>query len=570
LDYIAGGIKYLVNDYKDDPDNDGKLGLSGTPYLNFKLQGDSTEESGIARNLDFIDTACMVLTSLLDAKAINYERQCMIKDNLIDKKTPEIIPKDLLSKVDLRITDAANFINECDLGPGKGWAYTNDPLEQNRQDQLYFTWNVLESLEVFQDYIKKSIHLVPKTALENWGGSKASNFIGRKLTEKLSYLSAKFLSPDNKNLYICENKVDFGEDDKIWYYNLFAIIGLLITDSKDTQSLGNSLQYIISNFEKTKTFEELKTVDAGKFWIASDEAFLQKHKKRWHERAIIALLIKALALYKKNHESSFTDMVKQLENFNTEEDLLIKYLEVIGNDRIIIEDYEIVNIWDKQESPAQYSIYYTQRVIESLVKLYSVLYPSRKVDAYFEKSQIKQQGDESLVPMSTQAVQITIDGDWIKEKLIKQTTKEIENKVKEMLGSDDFSNLIQDEVKLLLDKNVDLKIQHYFGFVLANLSAKKPEKEYIKFIDSLGKIIKELAGEQLLEIIAVALGRIAKESNQEINEKRFAERFQKAMEYVIEWENRTAGSIDWGTTFSKMETSIVQFSNAELKNESKK
>jgi len=111
-------------------------------------------------------------------------------------------------------------------------------------------------------------------------------------------------------------------------------------------------------------------------------------------------------------------MVKQLENFNTEEDLLIKYLEVIGNDRIIIEDYEIVNIWDKQESPAQYSIYYTQRVIESLVKLYSVLYPSRKVDAYFEKSQIKQQGDESLVPMSTQAVQITIDGDWIKEKAV--------------------------------------------------------------------------------------------------------------------------------------------------------
>lgn len=570
LEYIANGIRYLVEDFKEDPDNDGLLKLSGTPYMNFKFQGASEEESGIEHNLDFLDTACFLLPCLLDAKAISVERQYMIEEGLLHDTTPEIIPKDLLSKVDQRITDAAMFLRRCDLGPGRGWAYTNDPMEPNRQDQLYFTWNALESLEVFQAYVEESNHLVPRAAIDEWGGDKAIEFIQRKFAEKLSYLSAKFLSPDNKNLYICKNKVDFGADDQLWYYNLFAVISLLITGVKDTESIGSSLKYLLTEFEKPPVFEKLKKVESGEFFIAGDPSFFDKHKKVWYERAIFALLIKALALFKKQDQEKFNSMMKDLDAFSSEDVLLTKYLDAIDNDRFIVEEHSLASIWDKQIPPPQYSIYYTERVIESLVKLYTVHYPNRKVDSYYKKLLIKQPDVENLTPFSAQSVQITIDGDWIKENLLKQTTKEIDNKVKEILNSGNLNKWIKDEVNKHIGKLVDHKIDKFFEFIWANLSEGKIDKKYKIPIENLKKIIKKSAGDQFIEILSICLGNVAKESNLEIDEKKFLAGFEKAMVYVAEWENRPV-SIDWGLTFSEMATSsIIKFSNADPKKEPNK
>jgi hypothetical protein len=566
LNHITNAIKYLVEGYLDDSTNDGELGLSGTPYIDFKLKGTSKAPTGIARNLDFLDSACFVLSSLLDAKAINSERILMIKEKLLPSATPELIPEHLMIKLNKRITDATRLIQECDLGAGKGWAYTNDSLEKDKQDQLYFTWNALETLEVVQNYLESAPELFPKEALDLLGGEKSAlEVTKRKMFEKQSYLAATFLSQDNPRMNICKQRVDFGSDDSIWYYNLFAIISLLITGLEDYKSLNLAFELLLSELKDEKIFNRVTKSEYGRFQIAG---FLQnEHEKWWDERAINALLIKALAFYEKKNKKMFEQMLQTL-HIDRAEDIFSKYLKNLAEDRLTIARISY-NVWDKQKS--QYSIYYTERAIEAVTKLYGAHYPNRRVDQYYTQKMSLPSSQTEKAPIPASNINIQIDGNVIHESIIKKTEEVLQSKVKELLNSEFITNAIQEKLNEKMEDGFDLQIRNHLSYILNNYTTASPEKKYKPSIDYLEKFVQEAVERHLLNILANMLNKLASEKGKKIDTKDFADRFRNGLQYLIDWETREKGAIDYGKTFYQMEQqNIVQFVSSENETAKKK
>ena len=555
LGHVEQSLRFLVKDFKSDPDNDGRLGLSGSPYMNFKLVGSTSITSGISTNLDFLDTACFLLTCLLDAKAISRERDRLIREGKITKSTPEILPLDLIPMVDERIAVCVRMLHECDDGPGAGWTYTNDATESERPDFLYFTWNALESLEVLINYLDLAPTLVPEQATSFWGGPQALSKIKALLREKESYLSAKFLSKDNKKLYLCQHQVDFGEGDTNWYYNLFALIGLLITDARDMQSITAAFVWLMDNFSRGYTIEKAKKAEHGKFLLVG--SLYKLHKKEWSERALIPLVIKALARFKSKSDEAFSAMVSSVKAFEKENEFFSHYLRELVLQKLSDAKNGFYNVWDRLDEP-KYSIYYTERAVEALVTLYSVLFPQGTVTQYYrditDLQQAKEQGTTGYLP----PIHIEISGDLINESIVEAAKREAENKIRELIASDEIKTIIRGVLEATRDEAFELQMTDYLEFLRNNIGVDKPDKKYKRSLDTLTEIV----GLQLLHALYVLLEDVSQSEMKGISKEDFAARLRKGVEYLAKWEAQ--GPIDFSTTIYELKLkNIIQLAKHE-------
>ena len=234
FDIIRKSVEYLVYDYnKDDPSAHGTLGFGGTPYIDFRYNDKGSSKikvDVIEKNLDFTDAAVFVVATLADIKAMELHRSVLIANGVISQSTPSLISQDMISDIDNRIVDGFKVIVGADTGPGNGYSYTSEAIETDKQDFLYFTWSVLETLETLWNYVDSNSGILPESKLEKdvfRGVSIRDWFLGIR-SDKRAYLTSRFLSPiDDPKKYIGNTTVDFSksefEIDRHLYYNLFAI-----------------------------------------------------------------------------------------------------------------------------------------------------------------------------------------------------------------------------------------------------------------------------------------------------------------------------------------------------------
>lgn len=553
IDHIRSAIEYLVLECKNDSENDGLNSLSGTPYMNFKLVEHSDTMSGIERNLDFLDTACFVLPCLLDAKAIDAERDIMLKNGLLNKSTPDLLDSKLLEAVDERISATARMLQSCDLGPGYGWTYTDDPLETDKQDHLYFTWNALEALELLIKYLEKAPHLIPKEATDVWGGTSALDSLKALFREKQSYLAAAFLSADNKKLYICETRVDFGNEDSNWYYNVFAVLSLLISGYSDKNRLTKAFTFFLKNL-KGMTLEKARKKEHGVFLL--EGSLYGKHKKDWSERALTPLIIKAMARLNILDGHLLSDVIEPIEEYDSSEQLLNKYLQQLGDERINLSNSKICNLWANLGGESIYSIYYTQRSVEALTTLYSCLAPTDQIKPYYTSSHVKPLTEITKEIGVSSQINISITPEIISESILDEIEKQVKKKIMEILNSDDLLKLIGEKLVKEDDNTFKTRIDDFFDYLIANCNSDNPDKNYKKSLDALTTLI----GKQLNNAICVMLHDADPDVSQKMNKADFNDRFKQGLRYLVEWETRAQGPIDYGKTLSELHAKkLVQF-----------
>jgi hypothetical protein len=428
LEIIKDSIRYLVQGYLDDPAVSGPLGLSGTPYIDFtKRRSIEGASSGIKRNWDFLDTACFVLCALLDAKAIQQHGQQIAQSRGL--QPVRIIEPEMMKAVDTRIADCIKLMNECDSGPGSGWTFTNDKDETEPIDFLYFTWNAIEAIEVLAYSAKAG--LLPSDLLKGIMGSESPEYYCDKLlVAKLNYLSGRFLSPvDAPDKFIGANVVKFEEEDTKLYYNLFALSSLFACGSKEKNFHIQALAFIINHFQKN--IKEVLHPDHGKFVLAG--AMQKRHQWDWGERAFIPLLCKTIARFiKLNGEEAGSELLKSIGDFAKAEkitnvnDLVEHYLGELENLKCSYDGKQD-EVWD---SKSGYSIYFTERVIESLVRVFTAFYPSRDSKAWDALVQTRDQRSAELAhtPIATAGMpvfQVVVSADVVTEAIKEQVRKQI-------------------------------------------------------------------------------------------------------------------------------------------------
>lgn len=537
LDYIKKGILYLVSDSVNDADNDGALKFSGTPYINFKINKETNLPSGISRNLDFIDSACFVLNALVDAKAINKEKKYLFENGIVVNPkyaNYELIPEKYLEKIDNRITDAAKIIKECDLGEGKGWVYTNEKDEPDKEDQLYFTWNALETIEALMIYMKNAPDLLPENLYNLWGGkSNALKSLEKTVYEKRIYLTSKFLSKDNPSLYIVERRVDFGDDDTNYYYNLFSLISLLICGCEETKGINQAFKFLFDKVDNEKVWTNIRDDKHGEFQIAGS-LWRNHHRQTWNERAFIALFTKALARYKDIDDAQFVEMLRiSGKDINK---IFSEFFDKIDNEKVKVDTGNgevFTNIWDKYK---KYSIYYTERVIEALVRLYSVNSNENVKPYYIDEPKNKNNNviseyHQTSVPIT---YQINIDKDIVSKELLKTIEEEIDAIIKQKINDLLTISFVTDQLKNVIKET----IPSFFDDVYANLrNAKNPkgktDKKCIDFSETLSGVISEL----LIKSFSYKVQTISEYEKLKFDAVSFSKNIEMVLEYIARRED---------------------------------
>lgn len=184
----------------------------------------------------------------------------------------------------------------------------------------------------------------------------------------------RYLSPtDARSTSILTQAVEFGEGDQNFYYNLFALLGLFVCRSPEQEYLSQALGLLISEFEGDSKL--LLHPNYGKFDLSGTT--FKRHKWAWGERAFLPLLAKAVARLKESMPGAERDFLRALpeqarpESLNA---LTSKYLEQIGQLQLD-SNLDGLAVWDKDYEG--YSIYYTERVVEALCRVYSAWFPDQ-------------------------------------------------------------------------------------------------------------------------------------------------------------------------------------------------
>lgn len=562
LSIIKESILYLVVGYRADPTVSGALGLSGTPYIDFtkrrKIDGAS---SGIKRNWDFIDSACFVLCALLDAKAIQQHGQRIAQT--LELQPVRIIEPEMMKAVDDRIADCIRLMQECDTGSGSGWTFTNDNEETERLDFLYFTWNAIEAIEVLAGHA--SAGLLPSELTNKlMNGEKADYYCDKLLVAKLNYLSSRFLSPvDAEDKFIGARVVDFGDDDKKLYYNLFALSGLLACGSKEKNFHIQALAFIINYFHKNSG--EVLHADHGKFVLSGNTQ--KKHQWEWGERAFIPLLCKTIARFIQiNGMEAGSELLKligefakaqKIENVN---DLIEYCLKGIENLKCS-QDGKADDVWDSNRG---YSIYFTERVIESLVRVFNAFYPRKISNAWGELVRtLDQRPLESTqarispaeMPVFNQVVvSADVVSEAIKEQVRQQVGRELIEEIKKEVATDVAKmlaayKLLQGTAQEPITEAEFLdKLKLVLNGLVAQIKQGSIEKDFEKIYNALLFI-----GSDIERHIYNRLLRSDAELAEQVDLKSFSVRFGALMDYLAGQEKAAAvdqSELDYNKTMN--------------------
>lgn len=326
LETIRKTVKELIN----------REYLFGDPYIDFTQKGEAGPPgSGLEKDLEFVDSAGFMLSTMLDIK-----RALEIK--------PDLIPKSDVTKIDKQIVKALTFLKDSHVGKDRGWSYTNSPDETEKLDFLYFTWSAVEGIEpALSEENEKFLSVEAKKLLEEM----REHFYSSRTWIENTFLGGY---PEGENLNLQGQLIDFGGGDTSLFYNLYAIVILHLTKSQKKEEINKGLNMILDLLTEKKVKRSVTDPEGFRFNI--EGVLVEKHDKRYYDRCFIALLLKALVLQAKENPSLVDNILPTIREWET---------ELYKN-----QNSRIPSVWDN--TSRGYSIFYTQRAIESLTYLCSL------------------------------------------------------------------------------------------------------------------------------------------------------------------------------------------------------
>lgn len=488
----------------NDPTSRGTFGFEGTPYIDFRRRGKPGKygaDSGISHNLDFADTACFGLVALSDLKAMELHRRLLIADGLLDKETPPLFSDELLGRIDDRIVDGFKVILGCDTGPGNGYSFTPEPENKVPTDQLYFTWNVLETLETLWQYVSSGSNVLPEDRIseEALEGRNITKWFVAKRADKLAHLTARFLSPlDSRKLYLGERVVDFGSEaapDKNLYYNLYALMGLLLTDSDEIDELIKGMQLVLGLVDTSQ--KHLKKADYGEFDLAGSIEDEYEIGKKWSERAWAPQLLKAWNLIRTSFASQDWTQIEGLRD--GDEAALVSGIATNSCRSLKHQQLEFDALWDRDK----YAIYYTERVIEAMCRQYQVLGESKGLVPDYAAALGARTVSTSPPKLSTSTpasthVSIHIDNEFITRAVLEQVRDVVAAQTAEAVESalaatSERALHFQQELERLVDKRVSetvaLTLQVVFREVADKLRSNPDDTRALMVVDGITEAV---------------------------------------------------------------------------------
>jgi hypothetical protein len=157
----------------------------------------------------------------------------------------------------------------------------------------------------------------------------------------------------NERLNLQQEVISFGGGDVSLYYNLYAIIVLLLAQSQKSDEIGNGIDFILNAVSNRRTLQTVTDPEGFRFTL--DGSLFEKHQKRYSDRCFVPMLIKALILYANRRREDRDRMMPIIREWETK-------LDDYRNDTL-------PDVWDNTNRG--YSLFYTQRVMECLAYLWS-------------------------------------------------------------------------------------------------------------------------------------------------------------------------------------------------------
>lgn len=367
-------------------------GFFGSPYLDF------SEDTPLEEDVNFIDSASFVLSALL------YSKMAFGDD----------LSTDLVERMDERMIDALKVIQECHLGEDQGYSWGKK--DKPEEAFLYSSW----------------------CAAETFGGGEISNLkqalpsekeslineIQEELRNTRKWVEKRFIDDPDEDLDLTEGLLDFGTAEPLKaYYNLYALTILLYTDSSRWTEIEDGFAVLINNVgkEKDETLRNYLTRDF-KFWFDGKEKLTGDKSQPYTDRTFLPLIIKALSRYIGDNETREREYGDELSFF---------YGKLLEN-----RSDEFEGVWDEE---TEYSIYYTERAIESLCKLHSYAEgtvepdgseePTIDVVTKIPPSEIREEllSDEEFVEKLADKLYENLEANFI-EELVEKWSEYIEKK----------------------------------------------------------------------------------------------------------------------------------------------
>lgn len=570
LKLIRDSIQYLVEGYRADTDGMGPLGLPGTPYIDFrKICDGSGQPSGLTTNYDFLDTACFLVCALLDAKAINHHRRALVATGRIPQDVPELIPPSLLASVDDRISSCLRLLRDCDVGPGQGWTYTNDPEEKERLDLLYFTWNALESIEVIAEYCGAPGMLPGSLDSRLTEGLPPDQYYGSIiLRDKLGGLSRQYLSPkDNKEFYIGESTIKFEGETESYFYNLFALLSLMVCRSMERDYIVKALGYLIRQYAVDTERRKISRPEHGKFDLVGSR--FDEHKWYWGERAFLPLLLKACARFKElfpGDESeaellrSINDTgrskgVRRVESLHAIVEAYLEELNRLGIQPVTGLGFQ--HLWDSARG-SKYSIYYTQRVIEALCRVYTAWWPERRPPRA-EFSTIQAATQPGASELARTPVSITITADVISETIRQKMAAEVDQVIAEKLAHPDFARRLREAVSEAEESEFVLRVANLINNLVSQIDHDALTGDFKVLLDSLRLAVSRVIATDPALALYECLKAVSPSFGEAVEFSDFKERFRKVFVYLADVEKHATSKderVDYSDTLTNFEAKV--------------
>lgn len=298
----------------------------GSPYIDF------SSASGGKGDLGFLDSASFVVSTVY----------------LVSRLLGTDLDKNQLERIEKTFERGLTFIKESFV-EGQGWSWGT--FDKPDEAFLYCTWTAVECLtDLLQD--RDAVRSISPKWKEFEGDVEG------KLNTAREYLERAHIDSPKEGMNITEGTVSYEPTDTYLNYNLYAVVSLLLLGSKKNQEIEKAIDVILSEFKKSEKVRRRYLAKPMTFYFDSKTIIRASDDTEYKDRAFLPLLLKALSLFIKENPK---------ESQKYEKDTAEVYKELLRNRDFGRYQY----VWDKYaEKDSGYAIYYTERAIEALVRLY--------------------------------------------------------------------------------------------------------------------------------------------------------------------------------------------------------
>ena len=312
-------------------------GFFGSPYINF------SQDTKFEEDQDFIDSACFVVSTLLYAKKLYGDK----------------LSAKLRTKIDKRLNEGLKVINESHLGKNEeGWSWGR--IDKPDEGFLYCSWTAIETVTDLFD---------PSLKLKEFCPPESKNTL-RELEKKRDYtknwIEQTFIvnprEEEGANFDITKQIIAFNPRDRDAYYNLYATISLLLTKCSKANEIEKAMNIITKEFFESSPKVQIHYLkESFDFYFDGKEILTDVNLKRYSDRTFLPLLLKCISLF----------IGRNPQRMDLYKPQLLRAYELLLENRDLSDKYR--SVWDKGAPTAPYAIYYTERAIESLMRIYTVL-----------------------------------------------------------------------------------------------------------------------------------------------------------------------------------------------------